>query len=593
MTSTSIDVSGLDFVVYEDYIEYTFQVSFGPYRWTIAKVYDDFVELHKELCGLYTAQHVPYLTGEVAFWKRTRRATGDERLPKLEGYLSELAHNAAEWHPRGLVVQVPHPDGSGRLVAVNKFVFDFLEFSLWYKPTVSETPLVLAGELSPDAAAVNASQQLTARHSTSEPRSRASSNGPMSEERVTPPASTSASAATPHIGSPVAAAAASGESLPMPTRTLVDDSIASSASITSQIRVHVRNFTIHPKDRIDYNIHVSLCGHSWSFPKRYSEFEQFHQELTAVYGAVCVPNIEGAKAPFWRRFDPEIATMRQRFFEAFLREVIRDIDSWEPPLRVGLQLSRKKADGEGTERVRIFVSKQIFEFFLFCDHISDLSADMADEVVQRNRATLPTAVKQVIQHNKNVKQRLQIRATMEKRQKARLPLDEATLEELCHFLRALDDDKDVLNVIDFFIREGWVNQDIEALEIARATRQDGPTLNQRITSMRRHEPDWDVVSSADQSPALTPRDFRNTMSSRRFVMESAAAASARKIGMSSEQLVRVSKAIFFDDTRRAAIKMLAAILRDDDDLDAVMDTVIYEWEPLREQVETILASGST
>eukprot|EP00758_Cryptobia_borreli_P019932 Tbor_TRINITY_DN9278_c0_g1::TRINITY_DN9278_c0_g1_i1::g.3251::m.3251 len=120
-----VHVQAIGFDILEDSILYHFNILFDHHNWIISKTYDDFVCLHEDMEDVYSAEQMPYLTGDVRPWARLSKSTGTSRLPKLESYLCEAT--ATDFHPHIFNVTVPLANNT--TTRISKFLFDFLNFA--------------------------------------------------------------------------------------------------------------------------------------------------------------------------------------------------------------------------------------------------------------------------------------------------------------------------------------------------------------------------------------------------------------------------------------------------------------------------------
>eukprot|EP00658_Telonema_sp_P-2_P068558 TRINITY_DN57494_c0_g1_i1.p1 TRINITY_DN57494_c0_g1~~TRINITY_DN57494_c0_g1_i1.p1 ORF type:complete len:185 (-),score=34.14 TRINITY_DN57494_c0_g1_i1:47-601(-) len=63
------------------------------------------------------------------------------------------------------------------------------------------------------------------------------------------------------------------------------------------------------------------------------------------------------------------------------------------------------------------------------------------------------------------------------------------------------------------------------------------------------------------------------------------------VGITSLQATRIASTIYFNDTRRDAITILAEALCDDSDWDALFGTLIYYWAECRSDAERVIAEA--
>jgi hypothetical protein len=536
-----LTITAIDFILHEGQLLYNFQVQFGQHHnWVISKTYDEFCLLHEELGGAYGLAVLPYLTGPVRPWARNSSSTGTDRLPKLESYLMEVVAVWQQWQPSIYVVKVPNPDdpSSRSSVAINQFLFVFLDF---------EQYLVLPGDDDP-VVILNASEPASAMPS------------PALVAAPSPTASVPESPLVPS-GPSLSAVQMDAE------QTLLDDTLdlqTEASNVTKQVYLQIRNYTIYKDDRIDYHVHVTILGHHWILMKRYSEFAAFHKKLLAVYGPDQIPPVDESKVPAWRKLSPETGLMRQKFFNSYLRAVIVSIDTWDPS---NLVTRFTVGDVHVGRDVCVCINQLLFEFLGFERHIQEFKLSQAEEALGRQMRLMSDEEKDVLERKRLAEQQAKIAAALAKRRSRLEPFPQASFDTLTEHVAAMEDDRDISALLQKVVQSGCYPVDGGG----------GPQQPESPTA----DPDlaWKASAPVMESPSSRGRAFPPRRSN-------APPRTEAVVGFSSAQLAKLCRVLYFNDTRVETIRLFAPLLTDLDAVDDVTATLLYHWDEAKTEIVT-------
>ncbi|ORC85198.1 uncharacterized protein TM35_000371710 [Trypanosoma theileri] len=593
-----IKVSAIDYLQYEGKMQYNFQVCFGSRRdWVLSKLYDDFTSLHAQLEKQYGSSKVPHLTGAVRLWARNSSSTAAGRLPKLEAYLNELLIVSPLWTPTSNNIVVQDPDDSTGFITLNKFLYTFLEVeehtvnttSLPKQiPQLQTSGLLNTTELNPDTtpAATPVATRDAALVPLSTSRSAELGNTrkpivPMENERgtasshlISPSPSSSSllvsSLPQPHARALSAAAMLSSTSTPKmescletentPKRDSEELALAATAStITGQILLNVKDFTILDGAHIVYLMHVFLCGHHWVLSRRYSEFRTLHESLVRVYGETVVPPLRCRVVPAWRKLTAETGEARRHVLDTFMRDVVASIDTWTPcGLLASVDLTCRTGPGS-RGRIRVYVNQLLFDFLDIADQVDALSGEAAAQAVGDQRDTLPESVKVAYDRHALQEQQLRMCDSIAANAQKLSRMDDAQLQLLLHFIPLLADDRDVMRMFRHLVFTGEV----------------GVNINSTFA-------DW-------VNDDLMLREREQKDQERQEQEKKGKDGGEPVLGVTARQLASLTERLFFNDTKMEAIRLFAGVLVDIDGLQDVFDTLWFNWDEARKEVEQILS----
>lgn len=513
---------------------YGFRVSYGPVHWRVEKKYADFVTLHKSLRKEYGREVIPHLTGEVAFWKKESTATAEERHPKLLAYLNHLLEHWAEWKPP-FVVFSPHPTDASKTVAHQGMLFEFLCFNSNISLIQATLAAAIAAEHAKAAADGNGavlSPAISARAAAT-----GKSPRPMDEDCVS---SSSGCKAPSSADAPVSQNASTPPSAP---QLKAREFMTGVASATSAVCVPSIGSDIIGGS-VEYTIDVALFGGRWSVQKTASDMQQLYYELAEKYPAATVTTVEETIVSA-RKSEERSSAACQAAFAAYLRHVVQHIDQWaECTDTCSIKVKKRQP---GVAPVIVCFNRHIFHFLDILNHTDDLSAELAESCIQRKREALPENVKEVLQEKEARDRKIKIEQTIAARQELFVMKEQAAVDDLCKAIQSLDDDKDVISLCEAFIKEEH--------EHGAAKR------------IRRKESFIAKTTTKEAPRSDTPVAY----------------------GITSQQLAQIAHCVFFNDTRSAVIKLLSSMLADIEALSDVLNTLDFEWEPVREWMEASLS----
>ena len=463
-----IAIQAIDYNIMEKAIVYHFNVLFDDQNWVISKQYGDFVDLHEELASMYSPDQLPYLTGEVRPWARLSPDTGAKKLPKLENYLIEAV--TTNFEPQLFTVTIPSSSDPSRMLRINKVLFDFLEFATFYRPNEPQGVAALKtnvtsaddDELGAVVIDMEVGGYKAAAAAVQEP---AASTPP-------PPIDKEAAQKRERELEKMRLEAKAKES-----NRRIATSNSTVTTVTSQVRCAFENFSIIERDRIDYEIRVTLWGHVWVVEKRYSEFEALHQGMLEVYGTEeengrgkGVPDFEDSKVPFFRKLEVGTAKSRQRFFRTYFHDLLRIIDTLEPQgLVAGFDIiinddANKATPTTGDRRVKVAVNKFIFDFLNFQENLDRMTRTTASTAANMETiGQISKEVQEAIVDKQQAEKRLKVIKALEKRKRTRKVVSNQAIEELADYVPTIQDDVDVLNAIRYFVQQGTVLRDVQHL----------------------------------------------------------------------------------------------------------------------------------
>ncbi|KAF8290766.1 hypothetical protein TcYC6_0127640 [Trypanosoma cruzi] len=586
-----VEVSAIDYLLHEGTMLYKFQVRFGrDMAWVVSKSYDNFAELHSLLEKHYTAVHLPQLAGMARPWAGKNAATAAVRLQKLEMYLNEMLAAAPFWSPRLYNLTLPDPDGGTRRVHVNKFLGAFLEL---LEHTTNNTPQkpspppppppgVVADANETDTRFETPPQAGTAKRNT-EARENIAVVTPFSSSVFVPLTGATRASSTPSqvaikdATPPTSVSSVSmaselppASSLPsasLPTvevklhsirrRSPREDSrelvlAAAASTITSELVLTVKDFSILERDHIEYFLHVSICGHHWVVSKRYRQFHDLRNKLVQVYGPATVPLLPQSRVPAWRKLTVEMGEARKLGLNQFLQNVVMNVDSWEPRgLLANFELSRPTVRGERTH-FTVYINQILFEFLGFSTQIDALSGEAAAKAVVEHRAMLPEPVKMAYDKRSLQEKRLRMRECIDSNAQRLRCIRDDELQVLLDHMALLQDDRDIMRMFKRLLLTGEVDADIQS-------------------SFADAIPD-DTVGEREKDESIATVDAYSAV-----------------VGVTALQLAKITERLFFNDSKIEAIRLFACVLVDADDLQDVFDTLWFGWEEAREAVEQALS----
>ncbi|KAF8305693.1 hypothetical protein TcBrA4_0039000 [Trypanosoma cruzi] len=579
-----MEVSAIDYLLHEDTMLYKFQVRFGrDMEWVVSKSYENFAELHSLLEKQYSAVHLPQLAGMARPWARKNAATAALRLQKLETYLNEMLAAAPFWSPRLHNLTLPDPDGGTRCVHVNKFLGAFLELpehttnNTPQKPSPPPPPGVVADANETDTCFETPPKAGPAERNT-EARENIMVVTPSSSSVFVPLTGATRASSTPsQVAIKDAAPSTSVSSVSMaselppasslPTvevklhsimrRSPREDSrelvlAAAASTITSELVLTVKDFSILERDHIEYFLHVSICGHHWVVSKRYRQFHELHNKLVQVYGPATIPLLPHSRVPAWRKLTVEMGEARKLGLNQFLQNVVMNVDSWEPRgLLANFELSRPTVRGERTH-FTVYVNQILFEFLGFSTQIDALSGEAAAKAVVEHRAMLPEPIKMAYDKRSLQEKRLRMRECIDSNARRLRCIRDDELQVLLDRMALLQDDRDIMRMFKRLLLRGEVGADIQS-------------------SFADAIPD-DTVGEREKDESIATVD-----------------ASSAVVGVTAIQLAKITERLFFNDSKIEAIRLFACVLVDADDLQDVFDTLWFGWEEAREAVEQALS----
>ncbi|EAN96744.1 hypothetical protein C3747_110g64 [Trypanosoma cruzi] len=585
-----VEVSAIDYLLHEGTMLYKFQVRFGrDMAWVVSKSYDNFAELHSLLEKHYTAVHLPQLAGMARPWAGKNAATAAVRLQKLEMYLNEMLAAAPFWSPRLYNLTLPDPDGGTRRVHVNKFLGAFLEL---LEHTTNNTPQKPSPPPPPPGVVADANETDTrfetppqagpAKRNT-EARENIAVVTPFSSSVFVPLTGATRASSTPSqvaikdATPPTSVSSVSmaselppASSLPsasLPTvevklhsirrRSPCEDSrelvlAAAASTITSELVLTVKDFSILERDHIEYFLHVSICGHHWVVSKRYRQFHDLRNKLVQVYGPATVPLLPQSRVPAWRKLTVEMGEARKLGLNQFLQNVVMNVDSWEPRgLLANFELSRPTVRGERTH-FTVYINQILFEFLGFSTQIDALSGEAAAKAVVEHRAMLPEPIKMAYDKRSLQEKRLRMRECIDSNAQRLRCIRDDELQVLLDQMALLQDDRDIMRMFKRLLLTGEVDADIQS-------------------SFADAIPD-DTVGEREKDESIATVDAYSAV-----------------VGVTALQVAKITERLFFNDSKIEAIRLFACVLVDADDLQDVFDTLWFGWEEAREAVEQALS----
>ncbi|RNF19898.1 uncharacterized protein Tco025E_03965 [Trypanosoma conorhini] len=588
-----VAVSAVDYDLHEGTTRYNFQVRFGRgAAWVVSRSYEQFAELHAVLERHYGgAVNLPHLTGPVRPWARNTAATAAARLPKLEAYLNEALLAAPFWSPRLYDTLLPDPDGGAEPVHVNKFLCVFLEVPEHAANAAAQSPPSPTGTTAaaqepdpntktpPQAVQATATATATATvgggggSAVGTPAARASSSSASSDDgpgaSSTPRPVAAGDAVVPKSASTTSAASEpqavpADPAVPLEARLHCvvgsdprDDAgelvlAAEASTITSEMVVTVKDFSILERDHIEYFLHVSICGHHWVVTKRYRQFHELHDNLVQVYGASTVPVLPYSRVPAWRKLTVETGEARRTGLNQFLQNLVTNVDAWEPRgLLTNFELSVPTVRGD-QHRFTVYVNQILFEFLGFAAQIDALSGEAAARAVVEHRALLPESVKLAYDKRSLQEKRLRMRESIASNAQRLHHLRDDQLQMLLDRVALLQDDRDIMRTFRQLLLTGEVGDGVQSSFA-------------------------DAIAADSAGEAKTEENA------------GAVDASSAVVGLTALQLAKITGELFFNDTKLAAIRLFAGVLVDFDDLQDVFDTLWFGWEEARAEVEQALS----
>ncbi|EKF31552.1 hypothetical protein MOQ_004607 [Trypanosoma cruzi marinkellei] len=584
-----MEVSAIEYLLHEGTVLYKFQVRFGrDMAWVVSKSYDNFAELHSLLEKHYSTVPLPQLAGTARPWGHKTAATAAVWLQKLETYLNEVLAAAPFWSPRLYNMTLPDPDGGTQRVHVNKFLGDFLELlehttnNTPQKPPPSPPPGVVADVHETDThfetplRAGTAKRNTAARVNMGVVPPSSSSSLPVPLTGAKRASSTPSQVAIKDTAPPTSASVSIASELPpapsllsasLPTvevklhsimrRSPREDSrelvlAAAASTITSELVLTVKDFSILERDHIEYFLHVSICGHHWVVSKRYRQFHDLHNKLVQVYGAATVPLLPNSRVPAWRKLTVEMGEARKLGLNQFLQNVVMNVDSWEPRgLLANFELSRPTVRGERTH-FTVYINQILFEFLGFSTQIDALSGEAAAKAVVEHRAMLPEPIKMAYDKRSLQEKRLRMRECIDSNAQRLRCIRDDELQVLLDRMALLQDDRDIMRMFKRLLLTGEVGADIQS-------------------SFADAIPD-DTVGEREKDESVATVDAHSAV-----------------VGVTALQLAKITERLFFNDSKIEAIRLFACVLVDADDLQDVFDTLWFGWEEAREAVEQALS----
>lgn len=637
MSDDLCSISCKTYVINKDDIYYTFTIRWGREQsWMVTKTYNDFEALHAKITRLYGS--APYFTGKVAFWNRLQKATAEKRSGKLETYCQELWVQWRSWRPRR-IVEVPHPDKDGEMTAVQEQLFEFFEMEENLEEKSASSSSVEATE------SASSSPSETPRGRPGSPPSTTASTDSYSGETSSEEAEQS-SEDEHHIPAwkrKQEQDVHDDEWCDAGTELRfhhADNLKLQSRLVTHQVKIIVKDYTVYPRDRIDYNFLINFCGHSWIITKRYSELESFHKHLRDHYDSKAkstkeeMPSLDAARVAVWNKTDASTGELRKRIFTNYFCLLVKKLDIWSHHDICQFHLPKM----HNHEEVKLAVNRFIFDFFDFQAQQDKLSAEVAVSHVEAKEAALPQQQREKLQQSKEDEAAKQRHDNFVKRNRYMERLRTFEVEELCRLIQDFDDDRDALSLIDYFIEAGYFlaermpqpvkgkndrsNASVAETCIRSSCSMPPSTIapsnaslasfaqnfsgrSQLLAAMDDDMSDrwrppteagrahWANESSRTISSGL---DLPNTSSrsamndsgspkggnvSRRYDPQNPpplAVGLTKPCGITSRQLSQIANAFYFNDTRIDAMERLSFVLLDDDHIDQALATLIYDWD---------------